>query len=92
MAMRFYSVLVWLYAAAYILALAAFAGGRADLVDPSAARQALAMLTTLGLPWTLLWEGARAPDGPWLPITAPLLNLVIVGAIRRQVMANGPED
>ena len=87
MALRVYTVAVWLYAGVYLLALALLAAARIELAELQGF-SAAQTLAPLGLPWTLLWDGPGGADGPWLPLTAPLANLLLIGAVRRSLAAD----
>lgn len=87
MAQRLYQFVIWSYAAAYIFALCIFAVGTWGLLGADRDPLAGVFLIPLGLPWTLLWENGEGPHGPWLALTAPLGNLLLIGAVRRTFAA-----
>lgn len=78
-------VALGVFALLYAAALALHAIGTFGLFGSPSGPLAGVFLVPLGLPWTLMLDGAPEAALPWLGALAPLLNLGLIAALRRWV-------
>ena len=76
-------IIVLLFAAAYLAALALLAIGTFGLFGSERDPLAGVFLLPLGLPWNLMFDDAAERARPWLAAAAPALNLAILWFICR---------
>lgn len=67
----------------YILALGLFLVGQFGLFGSERDPLAGVFLVPLGLPWNRFIDGLPEAAWPWLVAFAPILNLVVIGALCR---------
>ena len=75
------------FSALYLVALVLLAIGTFGLFGSDGGPLAGVFLMPLGLPWNLLVDGAPSRLAPWLAAGAPLLNLLLIGAVCRLTRA-----
>ena len=82
---RFCRVLLGLFGALYLLALAVLVIGTFGFFGQSRDPLSGVFLMPLGLPWNQLIDGFPEPLWPWLAASAPLLNLGLIWVICRAI-------
>ena len=80
---------VWIFLAAYILALFLFLVGTFGWFGQTRDPLSGIFLIPLGLPWNLMIEGFSETLWPWLGAAAPALNLVLLRLICRRTRRQG---
>jgi hypothetical protein len=72
-----------IFAVAYALALIVLLIGTFGLFGADRDPLSGVFLVPLGLPWNRFIDGFPEPAWPWLASAAPLVNLIILWALRR---------
>jgi hypothetical protein len=82
-------LIIWGFAAAYVIALFLFLVGTFGWFGSETGPLAGVFLMPLGLPWNQLLGSAPEPLRPFLAAAAPLLNLAILKAICLRLHGSG---
>ena len=80
---RFCRIVLAIFAVLYLLALGLLLIGTFGLFGSERDPLAGVFLMPLGLPWNLMLDGFPEPALPWIAALSPLMNLLIIGVIRR---------